>query len=127
MLPDFAVPVSLRRLLDTFARCFTRPTFLVFTALVSGMIAAAGSRTVCGMLTGAGVAGSWPHDRAHRFFARAVWSIDAVGLAVLHLVVDFLLEDDEAIVLAVYDTAAAAARSRERPGFMTGRHPAPAG
>jgi DDE superfamily endonuclease len=105
MLPELTVPASLRRLLDTFARCFTKPTFVVFTAMVVGMIAQAGNKTVCGMLAGAGLSRAWPHDRAHRFFTRAVWSIDAVGLAVLDVLVDRLLDDDAVIVLAVDDTA----------------------
>lgn len=105
MLPGLTLPVSLRRLLDSFDRCFTRPSFVVFTAMVTGMIAQTGSKTVCGMLTGAGLARSWSHDRAHRFFAKAVWSVDAVGLIVLDLIVARLLAPDAIIVLAVDDTA----------------------
>jgi hypothetical protein len=105
MLPGLTLPASLRRLLDAFAGCFTRPTFAVFTALVVGMVAQTGNRTVCGMLAGAGLARRWSHDRVHRFFARAVWSIDAVGLVVLDLVVTHLVDADAVIVLAVDDTA----------------------
>jgi hypothetical protein len=56
MLPGLTLPASLRRLLDAFAGCFTKPTFIVFTAMVVGMIAQTGSKTVCGMLAGPG----WP-------------------------------------------------------------------
>ena len=105
MLPGLTPPVSLRRLLDAFAGGFTRPTFVVFTVMVVGMIAQTGSKTVCGMLAGAGLARTWSHDRAHRFFARAVWSIDAVGMVVLDLVVTHLMGTDAVIVLAVDDTA----------------------
>jgi len=105
MLPGLTLPASLRRLLDAFAGCFTKPTFVVFTAMVAGMIAQTGSKTVCGMLAGAGLAQTWSHDRVHRFFARAVWSIDAVGLIVLDLVVTHLVDPDAVIVLAVDDTA----------------------
>src|SRR5215470_2545453 len=69
------------------------------------MVAQTGSKTVCGMLAGAGLAQAWSHDRVHRFFAAAVWSIDAVGLVVLDLVVTHLLDADAVIVLAVDDTA----------------------
>ena len=105
MLPDFTLPTSLRRLLDSFAGCFTGPSFVVFTAMVVGMIAQTGRKTVCGMLAGAGLAQTWSHDRAHRFFAGAVWSIDAVGLVVLDLVVTHLVPADAVIILAVDDTA----------------------
>jgi len=105
MLPCHTLPGSLRRLLDSFAGCFTRPTFMVFTAMVTGMIAQTGKKTVCGMLAGAGLAQTWSHDRAHRFFAKAVWSVDAVGLVVLDLVVAHLLPADAVIILAVDDTA----------------------
>jgi hypothetical protein len=128
MLPELTVPVSLRRLLETFAGCFTRPTFVVFAAMVLGTIAQSGNKTVCGMLAGAGLSRTWSHDRAHRFFTRAVWSIDVVGLTVLDLVVGCLLADDAVLVLAVDDTAH---RRRGRKidgagwihdGAMVGRH-----
>jgi hypothetical protein len=91
--------------LEAFTGCFTAPSFAVFTAMVVGMIAQTGQKTVCGMLAGAGLAQTWSHDRAHRFFARAVWSVDAVGLVVLDLIVTHLLPPGAVIVLAVDDTA----------------------
>lgn len=105
MLPSLTLPASLRRLLDAFAGCFTAPSFAVFTAMVTGMIAQTGPKTICGMLAGAGLARTWSHDRAHRFFAKAVWSIDAIGLVVLDLAVAHLLDPDAVIILAVDDTA----------------------
>ena len=42
MLPGLTLPASLRRLLDAFAGCFTKPSFVVFTAMVVGMIAQTG-------------------------------------------------------------------------------------
>ena len=91
MLPDVTIPVSLAVLLEGFRPCFTGPSFRVFRALAVGMLAATGRRTVCGMLVGAGLSTLWPHDRAHRFFARAVWSPENVGLALARLVVDRLV------------------------------------
>ena len=41
---------------DTFAGYFTRPTFLVFIPVMTGIIAQVGNKTVCGMLTGMGKA-----------------------------------------------------------------------
>ncbi|HEY2672914.1 MAG TPA: transposase [Rugosimonospora sp.] len=105
MLPGLSLPISLRRLLDAFTGCFTTPTFEVFSAMVVGLFAQTGQRTVCGMLTGAGLARSWSHDRAHRFFSTARWSVDQIGLIVFDLVVAHLVLDDTDLHLAVDDTA----------------------
>jgi len=56
------------------------------------------------MLTGAGLARSWPHDRAHRFFARARWSADDLGLAVARLVVALLVPAGAPVTVAIDDT-----------------------
>src|SRR5258705_4849216 len=105
MLPGVSLPISLRRLLDAFAVCFTAPTFEVFQAMVVGLVAQTGQRTVCGMLAGAGLATSWSHHRAHRFFSTARWQIDQVGLAVFDLVLTHLVADGADLHLAVDDTA----------------------
>src|ERR1700730_1273065 len=73
MLPDMA-PASLMTLLAAFSPLFTAPSFRTFTALACGFLAQPGKRTVCGMLSGAGLARLWPHDRAHWFFSRARWN-----------------------------------------------------
>lgn len=63
MLPD-VVPASLTALPAAFAPLFTAPSFRTFTALACGFLAQSGKRTVCGMLSGAGLSRLWPHDRA---------------------------------------------------------------
>jgi SRSO17 transposase len=105
MLPGLTLPVSLRRLLGAFEGCFTRPTFAVFQAMVIGLVAQTGRRTVCGMLTAAGLAQTWSHDRAHRFFSQARWQVDQLGLVLLDLVVAHLIPPGAEIFLAVDDTA----------------------
>ncbi|WP_432974238.1 IS701 family transposase [Dactylosporangium sp. CA-233914] len=95
----------MRRLLDAFGGCFTAPTFGVFSAMVVGLVAQTGQRTVCGMLTGAGMATSWSHDRAHRFFSTTRWTIDQIGLTVFDLVLTHLVADGADLHLAVDDTA----------------------
>jgi len=99
------LPISWRRLLDAFAGCFTTPTFGVFQAMVIGLVTQTGQRTVCGMLAGAGLASTWSHHRAHRFFSAARWSIDQIGLIAFDLVLTHLLDDDAQVHLAVDDTA----------------------
>jgi DDE superfamily endonuclease len=99
------LPISLRRLLDAFGGCFTTPTLQVFQAMVLGLVAQTGQRTVCGMLAGAGLATTWSHDRAHRFFSTARWQIDQIGLIVFDLVVAHLVADGAELFLVVDDTA----------------------
>jgi hypothetical protein len=56
------------------------------------------------MLAGAGLARSWNHDRAHRFFSRARWSPEELGLAVARLVVALLVPAGEPVAVAIDDT-----------------------
>ena len=55
MPPGPTAPRSLAGLLAAFRPCFTAPTFPTFVGLVVGLIAQTRRRTVCGMLTGAGL------------------------------------------------------------------------
>src|SRR3954454_18625647 len=77
MPPGPTAPRSLAGLLVEFRPCFTAPTFLTFVGLVVGLIGQTRRRTVCGMLTGAGLGQVWHHSRAHRLFTTARWSGDA--------------------------------------------------
>jgi hypothetical protein len=106
MLPDatLQVPASLTTLLACFAPLFTAPSFRTFCGLACGFLAQPGKRTVCGMLTGAGLSRLWPHDRAHYFFSRARWSADDLGLAAARLVVSLLVPPGAPVDVAVDDT-----------------------
>src|SRR5919112_6195124 len=97
-------PRSLAGLLAEFRPCFTAPTFHTFIGLVVGLIAQSRRRTVCGMLTGAGLDRFWHHSRAHRLFALARWSSDTVGLALADLMVARLLPAGSPLTVAVDDT-----------------------
>ncbi|MGH2781225.1 MAG: transposase, partial [Thermoleophilaceae bacterium] len=72
--------------------------------MVVGQVSQTGLRTVCGMLVGARLAGVWDHCRAHRFFSRARWSVDELGLRVAALIAERLTEPGAAILVAVDDT-----------------------
>ncbi|HEX3923826.1 MAG TPA: transposase [Streptosporangiaceae bacterium] len=98
------LPGSLCELLEAFRPCFTAPTFTTFAVLAAGLVARPAGRTVCGMLAGAGLGGVWHHSRAHRFFAGARWSADAIGLVVLQLVTGWLIPAGAPVVIAVDDT-----------------------
>jgi hypothetical protein len=106
MLPDAAVPVpaSLMTLLAAFSPLFTAPSFRTFSMLACGFLAQSGKRTVCGMLTGAGLSRLWPHDRAHYFFSRARWNPDDLGMAAAKLVICLLVPDGEPVEVLIDDT-----------------------
>lgn len=104
MLQFETLPASFAGLLLALRPCFTAPSFRTFCALVAGMLAQPGRRTVTGMLVAAGLAGVWHHSRAHWFFARARWCADEVGLAVLRLVLARLVPAGTAVLVAVDDT-----------------------
>src|SRR6476469_575820 len=104
MPPGPTAPCSLAGLLAVFRPCFTAPTFPTFVGLVVGLIAQTRRRTVCGMLTGAGLDRAWHHSRAHRLFANDRWSSHALGLALADLIVTRLLPAAAALTVAVDDT-----------------------
>jgi DDE superfamily endonuclease len=104
MLRGLTLPGTLSRVLDEFRSCFTAPTFETFTALVAGLVAQPVGRTVCGMLTGAGLAQVWHHARAHRFFSVARWCPHQVGLVLAELIVTRLLALGAPVMVAVDDT-----------------------
>jgi hypothetical protein len=104
MLPDVTLPASLAVLLGALRPCFTAPSFATFCGLAAGLAGQVRRRTVCGMLLGAGLAGVWPHDRAHYFFARARWEADEAGLAVARLAVLLLVPPGGPLTVAVDDS-----------------------
>ena len=98
------VPGSLAELVSLFAGCFTQPTFRTFRALLVGFIARVGEHTITGCLVAGGVAGGWHHSRGHRFFSRARWSPDKLGLVLLDLVVARLIDPGAPLLIAIDDT-----------------------
>jgi DDE superfamily endonuclease len=106
MLPDAVLPVpaSLMTLLAVFSPLFTAPSFRTFTGLACGFLAQSGKRTVCGMLTGAGLSRLWSHDRAHCFFSRARWSPDELGICAAKLVIALLVPEREPVEVLIDDT-----------------------
>ena len=122
MLPDM-VPASLMTLLAAFSPLFTAPSFRTFTALACGFLAQPGKRTVCGMLSGAGLSRLWPHDRAHWFFSRARWNADDLGLAAAVLLVSPLARRERRSTWpsTTLFSGGGGRRSGRRRGSMTGR------
>lgn len=98
------LPGSLDGLLSLVGGCFTQPTFQTFRALALGFVSQTRARTVCGMLVGARLAGVWEHCRAHRFFSRARWCTDELGLRLLDLIAERLLGAEDPLELVIDDT-----------------------
>src|SRR6266545_4616884 len=103
-LMPLTVPPSLLIVVEVLRPCFTAPWFATMSSLVTGALSASGPRTVTGMWQAAGLAGQAHWSRAHRFFARAVWDPDRVGLALARAVVASLAPDGAAVTVAVDDT-----------------------
>lgn len=104
MLQGLTLPATLSRVLDPLRSCFTAPTFETFTVLVAGLVAQPVGRTVCGMLSGAGLARVWHHARAHRFFSAARWCPHQLGLVLAELIVTHLMAPGAPITVVVDDT-----------------------
>jgi hypothetical protein len=104
MLP-IIVPETFLPLLAAFEPCFTAPSHRTFCLLVSGWVQCQGRRTITGVVIAAGAAGRRHISVFHRFFARAPWSLDAVGRVVFSLAVRWVPADGPVLVL-VDDTLA---------------------
>jgi len=104
MLPSLNLPASLLEILSVLRPCFTAPGFVTFCGLVAGLAGRVRRRTVVGMLLGAALQHSWPHDRAHYFLSRARWELDQLGLAVAQVAVTLLVPPGADLRVAVDDS-----------------------
>jgi hypothetical protein len=89
-MPPVIVPETFAPLLAAFQPCFTAPSHRTFCLLVAGWLQCLGRRTVTGLVIAAGAVGSRHISVFHRFFARARWSLDALGLVVFILAVRWI-------------------------------------
>jgi hypothetical protein len=104
MLPSMNLPPTFARVLSPLRPCFTAPTYQTFVVLFCGFLSCVGDHTVTGMLIASGYSSTWSHHRAHRFFSRARWCPDGLGLAIADLVVNHLIDGAAAIELVVDDS-----------------------
>ena len=111
MLPD-----SFLAFLVAFESCFTAPSYRRFVTILTGWLLCTGKHTVTGVIRAAGVVGKREHSGFHRFFSRGAWAPDAVGIAVMRLVLA-LVSQGGRVRLTVDDTL----------GRHTGKHIASAG
>jgi len=109
-------------ILQQVSSVMTAPTFASFATVLTGWVFAR-RRTVTGMLVACGAVRGGArrevkhHSAYHRVFAAARWSRDALGLAVLGLVVPWI--GDDPVFLALDDTLA---RKRGLKVFGVGMH-----
>src|SRR5215213_2804910 len=104
-MPEEIVPQTFAPLLAAFAPCFTVPTYRVFGLVVAGWLHCLGRRTITAVALAAGAVGDRHISVFHRFFARARWSLDAVGRVVFTLALAWVPADQPLLVL-VDDTLA---------------------
>ena len=92
------LPGSWAGVLEPFRPVFRRRgTFVVFTVLATGMVAATGRRSVVGMLAGARMAQQISFHAACRFFSCGGVGHRPVGLIAARLIVTRLLSPDEPV------------------------------
>lgn len=87
------VPESFASLLVAFGGCFSAPSYQNFRVLVLGWVHCLGRHTITGVVIAAGVVGIRHISVFHRFFARAQWSLDAMGKVVFGLALRWLGAD----------------------------------
>ena len=126
---DTPIVSSFATLLQTFSCCFTAPSMNTFTILMSGWVLNLRRHTVTEVVRAAGAVGQKHISSFHRFFSRARWTTDEVGLKLAALVIKQLCPEG-VIRLIVDDTmgrhtgkAIAAASMHRDPLLSTGRKP----
>lgn len=100
MLESLPILPSFVNLLTPLRSCFPRQkTFENFVAISFGLLMAMGRGRLSEALVCGGLVGHKHWSAFYRFFSRASWSIDGLGLAVARLIVDHLVPAGEPIVI----------------------------
>ena len=92
-------------LLAAYAACFQSRSYSTFQWLVLGWVQCLGRRTLTAVALASGAVGERHISVFHRFFARAQWSLDAVGQVVFQQALRWL-PADQALYLLGDDTLA---------------------
>jgi hypothetical protein len=98
-MPVGMIPETFGVLLGAFSGCFQARSVRTFEWLVWGWVQCLGRRTITGVALAAGVVGERHISVFHRFFARAPWSLDAVGQVVFRLALGWLPADQPLYLL----------------------------
>ena len=128
-MPDALIIPTFLSLLQAFSGCFTSPSFDSFVTLTTGWVLDLRRHTVTEVVRAAGAVGHKHISSYHRFFSRARWTTDAVGLKLTALVIERLVSSG-VIRLVVDDTLGrhtgkciAAASMYRDPLLSVGRRP----
>jgi hypothetical protein len=111
VLPDMFLQLVLQ-----LGASMTTPTLTSLVTVVKGWLFA-GRHTLTGVLVAVGAEGPKHHSAYYRLFAAARWSLDALGLALFHLIVPLLAPGP--VPLSLDDTLA---RKRGLKVFGAGMH-----
>ncbi|MFI6637953.1 transposase, partial [Nonomuraea fuscirosea] len=84
-------------------------------------------RTITGMLIGAGMNLAWRHEKAHRFFSRACWGIDHVGIVLARLIIAWFVPPSGPITVAIDDSVTRRSGKKVHAAFWQYDGSAPGG
>ena len=128
-MSDPFIVASFVSMLQAFSGCFTAPSMASFVTLMAGWVLDLRRHTVTEVIRAAGAVGHKHISSYHRFFSRARWATDEVGLILAGLVIRTLAPSGT-IRLVVDDTLGrhtgkriAAASMHRDPLLSTGRRP----
>ena len=106
-------------LLICFQGDFTKPSFVLFCALMTGWVLSVRHRYITELIYASDNVGKGHWSRFHRFFSHNTWSLDAVCLTLTSLLIDAFCAEGILITLAVDDTLC---RKRGLNLFGAGMH-----
>jgi hypothetical protein len=126
---DPIIVASFAQLLQAFSGCFTSPSMASFVTLMAGWALDLRRHTVTEVIRAAGAVGRKHISSYHRFFSRARWTTDEVGLTLAALLIERLAPKG-VIRLVVDDTLGrhtgkriSGASMHRDPLLSTGRMP----
>lgn len=129
-MPDIAIVASFTAVLQVVSGCFTGPSFVSFVMLSSGWVLNHRRHTITQIVRAAGVVGRKHISSFHRFFSRAQWATDQLGVELSRVLIRHLVGADEPLVVPIDDTLGrhtgkkiAAASMHRDPLLSTGRKP----
>lgn len=105
VMPRSILPASFLIVLAAFRGSFHAPSYRNFQVLVAGWVHCLGRRTITAVALAAGAARGRHISVFHRFFARAQWSLDALGHVVFTLALRWV-GDNQPLILLGDDTLA---------------------
>jgi SRSO17 transposase len=110
---------NFQTLLVCFQGDFTKPSFLLFSALMTGWVLSVRHRYITELIYASNNIGKGHWSKFHRFFSHYAWSLDTVCLTLTSLLIDAFAPEGATIVLALDDTLC---RKRGLHLFGAGMH-----